>query len=50
MNMFKKYVFLFQWDYKTNCNENENNNGKIDHINKTYTDLDVNIETNIQNT
>ena len=23
------------------CNENENDNGKIDHINKTYIDKDV---------
>ena len=30
-----------------NCNENENNNGKVDHINKTYTDQDVDIKTNI---
>ena len=30
-----------------NCNENENDNGKIDHINKT--DKDVDIETNIEN-
>ena len=32
-----------------NCYENENDNGKIDHINKTKTDLDVDIERNIQN-
>ena len=29
-----------------NSNENENDNGKIDHINKTY---DVDIETNTEN-
>ena len=29
-----------------NCNENENDDGNTDHINKT--DQDVNIETNIQ--
>ena len=29
-----------------NCNENENN-GKIDHINKTYNDVDI--EKNIEN-
>ena len=32
-----------------NCYENENDNGKIDHINKTKTDLDVDIERNIKN-
>ena len=32
-----------------NCYENENDNGKIDHINKTKTDLDVDIERNLQN-
>ena len=32
-----------------NCNENENDNGKTDHINKTYIDQDVEIETNIEN-
>ena len=32
-----------------NCNENENDNDKIDHINKTYRDQDVDIETNIEN-
>ena len=26
---------LFELDYMTNCNENENYNGKIDHISKT---------------
>ena len=31
------------------CNENENNNEKIDRINKTYIDQDVDIETNMQN-
>ena len=30
-----------------NCNENEN--GNIDHINKTYIDQNVDIETNIEN-
>ena len=38
--LYKKQVCLYQWDYMINCNENENNNGKIDHINKTYTDID----------
>ena len=47
--MQKKQVCLFQWDYMISCNENENDNGKIDHINKTKIDLDVDIETNIPN-
>ena len=25
-------MWLFQWGYMINCNENENNNEKIDHI------------------
>ena len=29
------------------CNKNENDIGKIDHINKTYIDQDVDIVTNI---
>ena len=33
-----------------NCNENENNNGEIDCINKTYIDQDLYMETNIENT
>ena len=32
-----------------NCNENENDNGKIYHINKTYIDQCAGIETNIEN-
>ena len=32
-----------------NCNENENDNDKIDHINKTYRNQDVDTETNIEN-
>ena len=32
-----------------NCNENGNDNGKIDHINKTWIDLEEDIETNVQN-
>ena len=32
-----------------NFNENENDNVKIDRINKTYIDQDVDIETNIEN-
>ena len=32
-----------------NCNENDNDNGKIDHINITEIDLEVDIETNAQN-
>ena len=35
IKMFKKQVFLFQWNYMINCNENDNDNGTIDHINKT---------------
>ena len=38
--MSKKQVFLCQWDYMINFNENGNDNEKTDHIN---------IETNIQN-
>ena len=30
-----------------NCNENENDNGKIDHINKTNIDPAADIGTNI---
>ena len=33
-----------------NFNENENDHSKIDHINKKYTDQDVDIETNKENT
>ena len=40
-NMSKKHVSLFQLDYMIHCSENENDNGKIDHINMTYIDLDV---------
>ena len=32
-----------------NCNENENDNGKISHINKTSINLDVDTVINIQN-
>ena len=32
-----------------NCYENENDNGKTDHINKTSIDLHIDIKTNIQN-
>ena len=31
------------------CNENENDNGIIDQINKTEIDLDSDIETNAKN-
>ena len=34
----------------TYYSENENDNQKTDHINKTQIDLDVAIETNIQKT
>ena len=32
-----------------NCNENGNDNGKVDHINKTYIDQDVDIGTSTEN-
>ena len=48
-SLSKKQVCLPQWDYAINCNENENVNGKIDHINKIYIDLDVEKEKNIEN-
>ena len=32
-----------------NCNKNDNDNGKADHIDKKYIDQDVDIETNIEN-
>ena len=44
--MSKKQVCLHQWDYMI---KNENYNGKIDYINKTYMDQNVDIETNIEN-
>ena len=47
--MSKKQVCLFRWDYVTNCNENKNDDGKINPINKTYIDQDVDIKTNIEN-
>ena len=47
--MFKKQVFLSQWDCNINCNENENDNEKTDHINKRKIDQDVEIETDIKN-
>ena len=34
-NMSKRQICLCQWDYIFNCNENENQNGKMDHMNKT---------------
>ena len=46
--MSKKEVFLYQWDYVLNCNENEYDNSTIDHINKTYIDQDVDMERNIE--
>ena len=47
--MSKKQGCLYQRDYKINWNKNENDNYKIDHINKTSIDQDVDIETNIEN-
>ena len=38
-NMSKKQISMYQWDYTNN--ENENGNGIIDHINKTYIDQDL---------
>ena len=35
-------------DYMINCNENKNDNGKINHINKTWIGQVANIEINIQ--
>ena len=32
-----------------NCNENVNDNGTVDHINKTHRDQDIDIETKIEN-
>ena len=40
---------MFQWDYIISCNQNENDNGKIDHINKRKIDLNADIETNVKN-
>ena len=31
----QKNKLFFQLNYMINCNENEDNNGKTDHINKT---------------
>ena len=35
-------------DYMINCNENENDTGKLNHINKTWIEQVANIEINIQ--
>ena len=45
--MSKKQVYLYQLDNMINCNENDND--RIDHINKTYRDQDVGIEANVEN-
>ena len=34
-NMSKKQLCLCQWDDIFNCIENENDSGKVDHVNKT---------------
>ena len=47
--MSKKQVFLCQCSYMINCNENENDNEKTDHMNKTSIDQNVDIVINIQN-
>ena len=36
INMSKKQVCLYQWDYIINCNENKNDDSKVVHVNKTY--------------
>ena len=41
--MSKKQLCLLQRDYKSNCNKNDNDNGKIDHIDEKYIDQDVDI-------
>ena len=46
-NMSKKQVCLYQWDFMINCYENENDNGKVDHLNKTNINEDVDKETSI---
>ena len=48
-NIPKKQVCLYQWDHMINSNENENDNGKIYHLNKTYIDQGLDIDTNIVN-
>ena len=47
--MSEKRVCLCQWDYIFNFNEDENDNGKIDCINKNCIDLEVGIEIKTQN-
>ena len=47
--MKKKQVYLYWWNYSINCNENENDKSRIDHINKTYIDQGLDKETNIKN-
>ena len=37
-SMSRKKVCLFQWNYMINWNENENDNSKIDQINKIQID------------
>ena len=36
INMSKKQVCLYHWDYIINCNENKNDDSKVVHVNKTY--------------
>ena len=43
--MSEKQVFLCQWDYMINCNENDNE--KTDHLNKTFIDQDLDREYKI---
>ena len=49
VHIIKKRVCLYQWDYIINCNESKNDNDKVDHINKTNIDQDVDIKANIKN-
>ena len=46
-NMSKKQICLYQWDFMINCYENENDNDKVDHLNKTNINEDVDKETSI---
>ena len=42
-----KIFCLFQWHYMISWNENENDNSKIDQINKIQIDQDLDIVTNM---
>ena len=47
--MSKNQVFLCEWSYMINFNENENDKEKTDRMNKTWIDQDLDIVTNVQN-